>query len=179
MTNVYTPDMNFDFLTFIPLTIDQSLRDRVAHGGGLSCVEAVYEICLEISRVEKHLHAVALAEAFEAADSFTPLPTRSLDLGWRREDYDRLSALLERILVDPSLKCCTSLWRFYVQNLVRCKKFEEAKRVYFRALQFCSWDKSFWMLALGELRRCFSEEELQDILRVIEEKRIHVRATGV
>ena len=68
------------------------------------------------------------------------------------------------------------LWRWYVRFELACGQPVRAKRVFFRAVAACPWAKALWLDAAGCLRRFLSPSEVEDIVTLVGNKGIHLRA---
>eukprot|EP01041_Mallomonas_annulata_P001629 gene1629-3160_t len=158
---------------------------RTIWGGGMSALEKIFEICIEIDRndrnaiqsISPHLTTTSTnthniqnnqnANANEIKDNN--------DKELQKDLYSKLKILLERAFEEPKMRDMPILWQFYIQMEIKYENYENAKRIFLRAIQSCSYCKRIWIQCYGPLRRCFSEKELKSIMKVMEEKGLHIR----
>lgn len=74
-------------------------------------------------------------------------------------------------------KLMPRVWSLYIEAL--CEKGcdnEDLRRSFYRAIHQCPWSKRIWMLASGpDLRQAFTDKELNELKKVMEEKGIMQR----
>jgi hypothetical protein len=151
-------------------------NNRHCWGGGKTCIEKAFEICLEIGRARKNkVMLTGLYSNTKIKDSTSDLIIGKL---YHRVDLDsrlKLKILIERSFDDPTMRKCPALWRFYIQMEIYYEHYDDAKRAFLRSIQICWICKDLWLLALGPLRRSFTEKELDAMSVIIEEKGLHLR----
>ncbi|KAJ3063192.1 hypothetical protein HDU98_000969, partial [Podochytrium sp. JEL0797] len=81
-------------------------------------------------------------------------------------------SLLSRALECRVSKHSPSLWYLSILFEILTGNAGKAKQVLFRAIRECPWSKKLYMLAMGELRGVFGEEEVAELVGVMEEKEI-------
>ncbi|XP_066279089.1 nuclear exosome regulator NRDE2-like [Branchiostoma lanceolatum] len=83
----------------------------------------------------------------------------------------RVRSLLERGCSSPVAQGCVLMWRWFMAFEIQQGNPAQAKAVFYRALQNCPWAKLLYMDALQ-----WFPDDLQDVLDIMVEKEIRVRA---
>ena len=166
----------------------RTLQSRGFWGGGLMPQERLFEISVEVRYV------LLLLSHFQLAPTSSLVPIlsgkeyslhhlREIPDFWRVECWPdalvlRLTRAIERMLEDP--RCCSisTLWRLYIALEIKRGRFNAAKKVYLRAVQSCPQNAELWRLVLGDLRRCFSDQEVDGLLNKMEESGILLRCSS-
>ncbi|CAL1527520.1 unnamed protein product [Lymnaea stagnalis] len=102
----------------------------------------------------------------------------SLDLG----DYQqvgvsdsgivyRIRSLLERCVQLPASSHCPLLWRLYLNFEAKYGQLNQAKGIFYRALQSCPWAKCIYLDGIS----IFGDGELQEVMDLMIEEEIRVR----
>lgn len=128
---------------------------------GVSCIERLAEVCLEIIRADK-----------------VSVGPESMLREWTDDDHARVIGVLDAAHQDPFLRSAPAFWMLYASLEQKRGRFEDARKSILRGTQSCWWSKDVWLFALGPLRRCFSVTELRSVLSVIEAKGLHIRTEG-
>ena len=66
------------------------------------------------------------------------------------------------------------LWFLAIENEIIRNDTFKAKSLFFQAIGHCPWSKDLYMLPFNRLRSAFSEQELQDIIGIMEEKEVRI-----
>ncbi|XP_035689818.1 nuclear exosome regulator NRDE2-like [Branchiostoma floridae] len=83
----------------------------------------------------------------------------------------RIRSLLERGCTSPAARGCVLMWRWFMAFEMQQGNPAQAKAVFYRALQNCPWAKLLYMDAVQ-----WFPNDLQDVLDIMVEKEIRVRA---
>ncbi|KAI8835046.1 NRDE-2, necessary for RNA interference-domain-containing protein [Chytriomyces cf. hyalinus JEL632] len=92
-------------------------------------------------------------------------------------NQNSVRSLLTRAIECPVGRYSPQLWHVAIVFEIWTGNLPRAKQLLFRAIRECPWNKSLYMLAVGELRGVFGEDEVAEILGVMEEKEIRVRVS--
>ncbi|KAJ3233272.1 hypothetical protein HDU81_002366 [Chytriomyces hyalinus] len=90
-------------------------------------------------------------------------------------NQNTVRSLLTRAIECPVGRYSPQLWHVAIVFEIWTGNLPRAKQLLFRAIRECPWNKNLYMLAVGELRGVFGEDEVAEILGVMEEKEIRVR----
>eukprot|EP00757_Euglenozoa_sp_SAG-D1_P025387 gene25387-11165_t len=64
---------------------------------------------------------------------------------------------------------------FHLQNTLKTYSPQDRSQIFYRAIDDCPFSKQIWLLAMTSLSKYRSEEELQDVVEMMQEKEIHMR----
>lgn len=167
-------------------------QNRLLWGGGLQACECLLLVQLEIFQACKLLQydpacpaqavGVDLYALFDANGLTSSLSSAhdaktnrqsgvlSLCGYWSADSASRVRTVLEYVLSTPTGSQLPSLWMFYIFMLTARDKREEAKKVFFRAVNHCGWCQKLILLSMGPLRRNFTDKEVTSLQSMLEQR---------
>lgn len=87
----------------------------------------------------------------------------------------RVKSLFEKALETSESRTSVLLWRYYLQFDLQKISPDSAKSVYYRGIRNCPWSKPLWLDSIRLLLPTMNLEELNDLLKLLNEKEIRVR----
>jgi hypothetical protein len=88
---------------------------------------------------------------------------------------NRIRILFEKALENIKSRACIALWRYYMDYETSKGNWDLAKGIFFRGVRYIPWSKNLWLDAIRYLRPYLSASELHDVLKMMNEKEVHIR----
>lgn len=115
------------------------------------------------------------AEILRARQAAYHLHSDGLRSYWSPDDCDRIKNTIEIMMRDSVCRESPILWLFYLR-FERCYgKPSTARRLFYRAIEHCAWNKHAWLSCCRHLHRVFTSKELEDIEIMMRDKEILIR----
>jgi hypothetical protein len=133
-------------------------NSRFTWGGGIQTVENIYILNIYIHNANKDINNINNLDA-------------SL---WSLETSNRIINIIETILNDSCQRKVPIFWQLYFSLLINRKKYNEAKKIFYRAIQHCSSYKFMWINQLLIIYKhgLIDEKQYQEIIKIIDNKGI-------
>lgn len=169
-------------------------QHRQLWGGALQPTEILHMLCVEIFQANKTLlldplrpTIVACSDVLAVFDreevynshqcnSTHSAATQALSLCklWSDDSAQYVRTFLEATLSKHTLSTqMPVLWVFYIHLETSRGRFNEAKRLFFRAVSVCGWCQNLYTLCWGPLKQGFTESELTSLSTMMEQRGLH------
>lgn len=93
------------------------------------------------------------------------------------ESHNRIRNLFERALEYQICRTNVMLWRMYIRFEINISHIENARKLFYRAIDKCPYSKLLWLDAAKLFKDNFSADELREIIDLMNEKEIMLRSS--
>ena len=175
-------------------------QNRKCWGGAMQPSEILNMLCVEIFQANKVLLSDPLTPTAVGCDNeYAVFNTESayfcnslsdsvsavsqalaLCRHWRHDSVQNVRTFLETTLSNHvTATQMPILWMFYIYLETSRRRYNEAKRLFFRAVSVCGWSQNLYTLCWGPLQESFTESEQSSLQVMMEQRGLHpLRSTA-